>query len=158
MNQRRRARGCAFVRAQNFTRILNEALARSAVAQKLNNNRFKRINVGNFDCAISGDKLTRKYSEVFHVRTKHDWLASQNRFDRILSTVRSKTFPHENNSGYVVPALKFTSCVEKHAICIVNFLATAQLAGEHDVQSQRIQVRADLPQAFDVSRRNEQAQ
>ncbi len=99
MNQRRRARGCAFVRAQNFTRILNKAPARSAVAQKLNNNRFKRINVGNFDCAISGDKLTRKHAEVFHVRTKHDRLARQNRFDGVLSAVRSKTFPHENNSG-----------------------------------------------------------
>ena len=158
MNQRRCARGCASVHAQNFTRILNKALARSAVAQKLGNNPFKRINVANFDCAISGDKLARKYGEVFHVRTKHDWLASQNRFDGVLSAVRSKTFPHENNSGYVVPALKFTRCVEKHAIRIVDFLATAQLAGEPDVQSQRIQARADFPHAFDVSRRNEQAQ
>ena len=158
MNQRRCARGCAFVRAQNFTRILNKALARSAVAQKLGKDLFKRIDIANFDCAISGDKLARKYGEVFHVRTKHDRLASQNWFDGILSAMRSKTFPNENNSGYVVPALKFTSCVEKHAIRVVDFLATAQFAGKRDAQSQRIQVRADFPQAFDVSRRDEQAQ
>ena len=41
VNQRGCARGCALVLAQNFTRILNESLARFAVVKKLGECLFK---------------------------------------------------------------------------------------------------------------------
>ena len=41
VNERRYALGCAFVRSQNFERILDEALARLGILQKFNNCSFE---------------------------------------------------------------------------------------------------------------------
>jgi hypothetical protein len=41
VNQRRCALGCPFVRAQNFTRILDKALPRFGILQKFNNCSFE---------------------------------------------------------------------------------------------------------------------
>ena len=40
MNERRCALGCAFVRAQNFARILDNALPRFGISKKFNNCSF----------------------------------------------------------------------------------------------------------------------
>src|SRR5437899_807019 len=40
----------------------------------------------------------------------------------------SEAFPHENNGGNIVPALKFTGCIEKHAIRVVGSVAGARFA------------------------------
>jgi hypothetical protein len=41
VNQRRRACGCALMRAQNFTRVFDKALPRFAIAQKLDGRPFE---------------------------------------------------------------------------------------------------------------------
>ena len=41
VHQRRCALGCAFVRAQNFARILDKALPRVGILQKFNNRSFE---------------------------------------------------------------------------------------------------------------------
>ena len=52
VNQRRCARGCALMLAQDFPRPLDEAFAHFAIAQKLGNRQFKRIRIGNLDRAF----------------------------------------------------------------------------------------------------------
>src|SRR6266480_6159137 len=91
------------------------------------------------------------------MRTKHNRFACENRLHRILSPVRGEAFPDEHHSGDVVPALKFTSRIEKYAIRI-GYVAGERFAGERHAQWQSAQVRADFLQPFDVPRRDEQPQ
>ena len=62
------------------------------------------------------------------MRTEHNRFACENRFDGILSSVRGETFPYEHHSGDCLPALKFSSRLEKHAIRIVCAAVSASLA------------------------------
>src|SRR5206468_12006868 len=70
--------------------------------------------------------------------------------------MRREAFAHENNSGNIVPALKFTARIEEHAIRLVGFPVHARLAGKRNTQPQRIQLCSDFPQPFDMARRNAQ--
>src|SRR4029077_10939687 len=91
------------------------------------------------------------------VRTKHDGFARENRFHGILSSVRGEAFPDEHHSGDAVPALKFTSRIEKHAIRIYR-VAGERFAGKRHAQWHSAQVRPDFLQPFDMTRRDEQPQ
>jgi hypothetical protein len=91
------------------------------------------------------------------VRTKDDRFARENRFYGILSTVRGEAFPHEHDSGDAVPALKFASRIEEHAICI-GCAARERFAGERHAQWQSAQLCTDFLQPFDMTRRDEQPQ
>ena len=91
------------------------------------------------------------------MRTKHNGLAREDRFYGILSSMRGEAFPDEHHSGDAVPALKFTSRIEKHAIRI-GCAAGERFAGERHAQWQSAQLRADFLQPFDVPRRDEQPQ
>ena len=73
------------------------------------------------------------------MRTKHNRFARENRFHRILSPVRGETFPDEHHSGDAVPALKFASRIEEHAIC-TGCTAGERFAGERHTQWQRAQL------------------
>ena len=116
VNQRRCARGCTLVLAQNFARPLDEPLARFVIAQKLGDRLFKRIHIGNLDRAFLQYQRLRQCREVLHVRTKHDRFARDNRLHGILPAVRSQAFPHEHNRGDSIPAMKVTCCIENNAI------------------------------------------
>ena len=72
--------------------------------------------------------------------------------------MRRETFSYEHNRGDVVPALKFTGCIEEDAICVVNLTASARFGCKCDTQWQRIELRPDFTQAFHMTRRNEQTQ
>ena len=92
------------------------------------------------------------------MRTKHNRFARESRLHWILSPVRGEAFPNEHHSGDAVPALKFTSRIEKHAIRI-GCAAGERFVGERHAQWQSVlQVRADFLQPFDVTRRDEQPQ
>ena len=91
------------------------------------------------------------------MRTEHNSFARENRLHRILSPVGGEAFPDEYDSGNAVPALKFTSRIEEHAIRIRR-AADERFAGERHAQWQSAQVRADFLQPFDVPRRYEQPQ
>src|SRR5260370_10974764 len=106
-NQRRRARGCPLMHAQNFTCVLNEAVARFAMAQKLDDRSFEGIGIADLDRAFFRNKGFSECREVFHMRPKNDWLAHQNRFDRIFPAMCSEAFSHENNGGNNVPISQF---------------------------------------------------
>ena len=75
VNQRRRARGCALMIAQNFARPLDEALARFTIAQKLGDRQFERIHIGNLDRAFLQYQRLRQGSEILHMRPEYDRLA-----------------------------------------------------------------------------------
>ena len=49
VNQRRRARGCALMGAQNFTRVVDEALPSFAIPQKLSDCLFERMAILDLD-------------------------------------------------------------------------------------------------------------
>src|SRR2546430_2538872 len=91
------------------------------------------------------------------MRTKHNRFARENRFDRILSPVRGEAFSDEHHSGDAVPALKFASRIEKHAIRI-GCAAGERFAGERYTQRKITQLCADFLQSFDMTRRDEQPQ
>ena len=116
VNQRRCARGCALMLAQNFPRPLDEPFARFAIAQKLGDRQFERIHIGNLDRAFLQYQRLRQCREILHVRTKHDWFARDNRLHGILPAVRGQAFPHEHNRGDSIPAMKITCCIENNAI------------------------------------------
>src|SRR5262249_25669753 len=94
---------------------------------------------------------------VFHMRTKHNRFACENRFHRILSAVRAEAFPDEHDSGDAVPALKFTSRIEEHAIRI-GCVGVERLAGEREAHWHSAKLCTDLLQPFDMTRRDEQTQ
>ena len=118
VNQRRCASTCTVMLAQNVARVLQKALARIAVAQKLGDCHFKGIDIANLDRAFLQDECFRKCREVFHVRSKHDWFAGHNRLHRILTALRGQAFPNEYNGGDTIPELKFAGCIEKDTIRI----------------------------------------
>ena len=91
------------------------------------------------------------------MRTKHNRLARENRFYGILSSVRGEAFPDEHHSRDAVPALKFASRIEEHAIRIYR-AAGERFAGERHAQWHCAQVRTDFLQPFDMTRRDEQPQ
>ena len=91
------------------------------------------------------------------MRTKHNRFARENRLHRILSPVRGEAFPDEHHSGNVVPALKFTSRIEKNAIRI-GCAAGERFAGERHAQWHSAQLCTDFLQPFDMTRRDEQPQ
>src|SRR5438034_11198627 len=89
------------------------------------------------------------------MRTKHNRFARQNRFYGILSPVRGEAFSDEHHSGDAVPALKFTSRIEQHAIRI-GCAGGERVAGEAHPQWQSTQLCSDFLQPFDMTRRDEQ--
>src|SRR6185312_8365927 len=89
------------------------------------------------------------------MRTKHDRLAGENRFNGILSAVRGEALPNEHHSSDAVPALQFTSRVEEHAIRIY-VTGGERFAGERHAQWRCAQVRPDFSQPFDMTRCKEQ--
>src|SRR6476620_7218375 len=91
------------------------------------------------------------------MRAKHNRLARENRFYGILSSVRGEAFPNEHHSSNAVPALKFTSRIEKHAISIYR-VARECFAGERHTQWHCGQVPSDFLQPFHMTRRDEQPQ
>src|SRR5882757_10727036 len=91
------------------------------------------------------------------MRTKYNGLARENWFYGILSSVRGEAFPDEHHSRDVVPPLKFTSRIEKHAIRIYG-LVGQRFAGKRHAQWHCAQVRPDFLQPFDMTRRDEQPQ
>jgi hypothetical protein len=91
------------------------------------------------------------------MRTKHNRLARENRFYGILSSVRGEAFPDEHHSSDAVPALKFTSRIEKHAIRIYR-AACVRFAGKRHAQRHCGQVRPDFLEPFDMTRSDEQPQ
>src|SRR5437762_6320328 len=91
------------------------------------------------------------------MRTKHDGFARENRFYGILSAMCGEALPDENDSRDAVPALKFTSRIEEHAIP-VGCGEGGRLAGERHTQWQSTQLCTDFLQPFDMTRRDEQPQ
>src|SRR5262249_18040398 len=91
------------------------------------------------------------------MRTKHNRFARENRLHRILSSVRGEAFPDDHHSGDAVPALKFASRIEEHAIWI-GCAVDERFAGERHTQSQSAQFCTDFLQSFDMTRRDEQPQ
>src|SRR5215831_17866035 len=71
--------------------------------------------------------------------------------------MRGEAFPHEHHSGDAVPAVKFASGIEEHAIRVVC-AAGERFAGESDAQWQSAQLCTDFLQPFDMTRRDEQTQ
>ena len=89
------------------------------------------------------------------MRTEHNSFARENRLHRILSPVGGEAFPDEYDSGNAVPALKFTSRIQEHAIRIYR-AAGERFAGERYAQRQSAQLCTDFLQPFDMTRRDEQ--
>src|SRR5437868_11560670 len=62
------------------------------------------------------DELRCQTCEIFHIRPKDYRLPCANCFDRVLTTMRSETFPDKNNRRDIVPGRQLTSCVDEQAI------------------------------------------
>src|SRR5204862_3649956 len=93
----------------------------------------------------------------FHMRTKHDGFARENRFYGILSAMCGEALPDENDSRDAVPALKFACRIEEQAIR-VGSTTGERFAGERHGQWQSTQLCTDFLQTFDMTRRDEQPQ
>ena len=72
----------------------------------------------NLHCGLIRNQRFRSVCKVFHMRTKHNRFACEDRFHRILSPVRGEALPDKHHRGDAVPALKFTRGIEKNAIRI----------------------------------------
>src|SRR5215470_7940060 len=71
--------------------------------------------------------------------------------------MRCEAFPDEHHSGDAVPAVKFASGIEEHAIRVVR-AAGDRFAGEPDAQWQSAQLCTDFLQPLDMAWRDEQTQ
>src|SRR5215469_456847 len=91
------------------------------------------------------------------MRTKHNRLACENWFHRILAPVRSEAFPDEHHGGDAIPALKLTSRIKKHAIRI-GCAAAECLAAERQAHRHSAQLCTDCWQSFDMTWCDEQSQ
>ena len=95
------------VRLQNNSGILYKRRATVGIVEKIHNGFLQFRRRTDLDRAVFCDECPGQRREVFHVRTKYDWLPSDNRFHRILTAMRGQAFAHEHNCGNAVPISKF---------------------------------------------------
>src|SRR5215467_11675597 len=91
------------------------------------------------------------------MRAKQDRFTSKDCFHGILPAVSGETFTHEHHSSDAIPPLKFTCCIEEHAIG-VSIMCFLRFAGEGNTQWENTQICADFRQPFNMTRCDEQTQ
>src|SRR6266567_888682 len=92
---------------------------------------FLRISDANR--AAFRDELLCQTCKIFHVRTKSYRLSRADRFDGVLTAMRSQTFPDKNNRRELVPAGQLASGVDEQAIKLVRPAFRGSLANRSQI-------------------------
>jgi hypothetical protein len=143
------------MRGENTLRIFDQAVSGLRIAQQLGDGFSERVGIGNLNRRAMFQERFLERGKIFHVRSEHDRLPSENWFDRVLTTGSSETFAHEYGRGDRIPIAKLAGCVDQEAIR--GAIARPHcFAPQRHSQSALFQFLLNLARSLDMAGRNDE--
>src|SRR5438067_7805009 len=108
------------------------------------------------ESAASRAELLCQACEIFHVWPKNYRLSRTDRFDRVLTAMRSQTFSDKNNRRNVVPVRQLASCIDKQALKFLRSVSGSSLPDRSQIAF--AQFSFDFVCPLNMTRRQDQKQ
>lgn len=117
---------------QNVLSIFHQPATSVRIAQEFRNTLTQLVRVADFDRRLVCNERAREREKVLHVRAEDDRFACEDRFRRILTSMRGETFSHEHDSRDGIPVSKLASGVQEQTVRCFRRVSSVCLAAQRD--------------------------